>query len=254
LTAVLVAFGLASSALAANSGGVATGAPGTTTTTTSTSSYPTLRYGASGHWVTVLQEDLAFAGYSTPIDGQFGANTKRSVNSFKRAHKLWPNGVFQAMAWTRLVNAVKAAEASVPAGERARLNPDGLVTAPAGAPQVVKQVIAAANQIATLPYCYGGGHGSWKSSCYDCSGSVGYALHGGGLLSVTEDSGEMESYGAAGPGKWITLYMNAGHVYAKIAGLWFDTAAQSSSNGNDRWSKTRISPASGFMVRHPIGY
>ena len=115
-------------------------------------------------------------------------------------------------------------------------------------------MIAAANSIAFKPYVYGGGHGTWDSAGYDCSGSVGFALHGGGLLSQTEDSGEMESYGAAGAGRWITLWTNADHVYADIAGLWFDTAAQSSSNGNDRWSTRRISSAGGFVGRHPRGY
>jgi hypothetical protein len=83
---------------------------------------------------------------------------------------------------------------------------------------------------------------------------VGFALHGGGLLSQTEDSGQMERYGLPGAGQWITLYTNSGHVYANIAGLWYDTAAQSSSNNNDRWSTRRISPAGGFVVRHPRGY
>ena len=109
-------------------------------------------------------------------------------------------------------------------------------------------MIAAANSIATTPYVYAGGHGSWNASGYDCSGSVGFALHGGGLLSQTEDSSQMESYGAAGPGQWITVYANAGHAYAKIAGLYFDTA-----NGQDRWSTRRSSPG-GFVVRHPRGY
>jgi hypothetical protein len=142
--------------------------------------------------------------------------------------------------------------AQAPAGGKATLV-NGLAVAPADAPAVVKQVIAAANSIATTPYLFAGGHGSWKSSGYDCSGSVGFALHGGGLLSQTEDSGQMESYGVPGAGQWITLYTNAGHVYAKIAGLYYDTAAQSSSNDQDRWSTQRISPAGGFVVRHPRG-
>jgi hypothetical protein len=101
---------------------------------------------------------------------------------------------------------------------------------------------------------YGGGHGTWYSPGYDCSGSVGYALHGGGLLTQTEDSGEMETYGQRGGGHWITLWTNAGHVYARIAGLWFDTAAQTSSNHEDRWSTRRISSRGGFIERHPRGY
>jgi peptidoglycan hydrolase-like protein with peptidoglycan-binding domain len=223
---------------------------GTTTTTNS----PTLKQGSTGKWVSLLQEDLTFAGYQTDVDGQFGPETTQTVDQFKQAKGLAPNGVFKQEAWRYLRSAVKAAEASVPAGSKARLNPDGLVTAPADAPTVIKEVIAAANKIATRPYVYGGGHASFTSYGYDCSGSVGFALHGGGLLSVTEDSGEMESYGLPGVGKWITMYANGGHVYAKIAGIWFDTAAQSPANGNDRWSTTRIDPAAGYVVRHPVGY
>jgi hypothetical protein len=115
-------------------------------------------------------------------------------------------------------------------------------------------VIAAANQIAFKPYIYGGGHGRWIDSGYDCSGSVSYALHGAGLISAPEASGELESYGAAGPGQWITIWANAGHTYMRIAGLYFDTAAQSRTNNNDRWSARRISPVSGYVVRHPSGY
>jgi peptidoglycan hydrolase-like protein with peptidoglycan-binding domain len=245
-------LGITSSAVAATrfSGGASAGAPGSTTSLYG----PTLRIGSSGRWVSLLQEDLTFAGYTTPVSGRFGGVTKQSVNAFKRAHGLWPNGVFQKMAWGTLQSTVKAMEASVPPGGNARLNPDGTVTAPANAPLVVQQVIAAANKIAFKPYIYGGGHGRWIDTGYDCSGSVSFALHGAGLLSVTEDSGELESYGAAGAGQWITIWANAGHTYMRIAGLYFDTAAQSSSNSNDRWSGRNISGARGFVVRHPVGY
>jgi peptidoglycan hydrolase-like protein with peptidoglycan-binding domain len=138
--------------------------------------------------------------------------------------------------------------------QKATIDSQGLAVAPSGAPVVIREVIAAANKIAFKPYVYGGGHGSFTSSGYDCSGSVSYALHGGGLLSSPEDSSEFETYGNSGLGRWITLYTNAGHVYMHIAGLWFDTAAQSSSNNNSRWSTTRISPSSGFMIRHPAGW
>ena len=141
----------------------------------------------------------------------------------------------------------------LPPGSQATLI-DGLAVAPQDAPTVVQDVIAAANQIATKPYIYGGGHGSFISDGYDCSGSTSYALHGGGLISVTEDSTEFETYGSPGPGQWITLWANGGHVYMEIAGLWFDTAAQSSSNGNDRWSTTRVDQPSGYVERHPTGY
>lgn len=252
--ALFAALALPSSALAATpqySGGAAAGM----VAVGGSSGYgPTLRLGSRGRWVGLLQQELVFAGYPTPIDGQFGLATKRSVNAFKRAHGLWPNGIFQKMAWRVLQSAVKAIEATVPLGGHARLNPDGTVSAPADAPAVVQEVIAAANRIAFKPYIYGGGHGRWNDSGYDCSGSVSYALHGAGLLSVTEDSGELESYGGAGVGRWITIYANAGHVYMRVAGLWFDTAAQTLANGEDRWSTRNVSGLSGYVVRHPIGY
>src|SRR5205085_2255556 len=56
---------------------------------------------------------------------------------------------------------------------------NGLAYAPSRAPAAVKAVIWAANQIRHKPYKWGGGHGSWKDTGYDCSGSVSYALHGG---------------------------------------------------------------------------
>jgi peptidoglycan hydrolase-like protein with peptidoglycan-binding domain len=213
---------------------------------------PTLRLGSSGSWVFTLQRELNAAGYATSIDGQFGAGTVRVVNLFKAAHGLAQDGVFGTKSWVALATAQNAAQGPTPPGF-ARLNADGTATAPANAPQAIKDVIAAANQIAFKPYIYGGGHGRWIDRGYDCSGSVSYALHGAGLISTPEDSSELESYGAAGPGQWITIWANAGHTYMRIAGLYFDTAAQSTANGNDRWSAKRISPVSGYVVRHPIG-
>ena len=103
--------------------------------------------------------------------------------------------------------------------------------APADAPAAVKAVIAAGNRIATKPYKYGGGHARWEDSGYDCSGSVSYALHGGGLLSSSMPSGGFTSWGASGQGRWITIYANSGHMYMVVAGLRFDTSGASPS----RW-------------------
>jgi len=114
-------------------------------------------------------------------------------------------------------------------------------------------VIAAANKIAFKPYIYGGGHGSWKRLGLRLLGLHQLCAARGGTDLGTRDSTEFESYGAPGQGRWITLWANSGHVYMQIAGLWFDTAAQSSSNSNDRWSPIRISPRGGFVERHPTG-
>jgi hypothetical protein len=114
----------------------------------------------------------------------------------------------------------------------------------------VVDAIAAANRITRKPYRYGGGHGSFSDSGYDCSGAVSYALHGAGLLRTPHDSTGFESYGRSGPGAWITVYANSGHAYAVIAGLRFDTSGRG-ENG-PRW---RPEPRSGrgYVVRHPAG-
>ncbi|HEX3737709.1 MAG TPA: hypothetical protein VHV53_09220 [Solirubrobacterales bacterium] len=131
------------------------------------------------------------------------------------------------------------------AGERA--------VAPASAPTAVKRVIAAANHIRTTPYIWGGGHLRWASNGYDCSGSVSYALHGGKLLEAPLVSGSFMTWGEAGPGKWITLYANKEHVYMEVAGLRWDTGGDPPGITGPRWHAERFL-ASGFVVRHPIGY
>jgi peptidoglycan hydrolase-like protein with peptidoglycan-binding domain len=228
------------------------GTSGGPTASSANGSPPTLRQGATGGWVTTLQRELNQVGYPTSVDGRFGPGTTTVVNRFKAAHGLAQDGVFGTNSWTALQAAINGVQGTTQAGQ-AHLNPDGTVTAPSNAPPTVQSVIAAANQIAFKPYIYGGGHGTWIDSGYDCSGSVSYALHGAGLIFAPEDSTELESYGAPGAGQWITIWANAGHTYMEIAGLWFDTAAQSRTNGNDRWSATRISSLSGYVVRHPIG-
>ncbi len=130
------------------------------------------------------------------------------------------------------------------------INTGGMVQPPPGAPAAVAQVIAAGNAIATLPYVWGGGHGSFHASGYDCSGSVSYALAAAGLLSSPLDSTGFESWGEPGPGKWITVYANAGHAFMVVAGWRFDTVAL--SEGGTRWSQTMTSTA-GFVARHPAG-
>jgi cell wall-associated NlpC family hydrolase len=114
----------------------------------------------------------------------------------------------------------------------------------------VQAVIAAGNLIAEKPYIYGGGHGKWEDAGYDCSGSVSYALHGAGLLETAMASGGFMSWGEPGPGQWITIYANGGHVFMTVAGLRFDTSGRS-RNGT-RWQADARS-GKGYTVVHPTG-
>jgi membrane-bound lytic murein transglycosylase B len=127
-----------------------------------------------------------------------------------------------------------------------------LASAPQSAPPAVKAAIEAANSISTTPYIWGGGHGSWYASGYDCSGAVSFALYGAGLLDTPLTSGELESYGEPGPGRWITIYASPTHTYAVIAGLRWDTVGDAHGTG-PRWHAEPPYPA-GFVVRHPAGY
>lgn len=131
---------------------------------------------------------------------------------------------------------------------------NGQAAAPMSAPAAVQQVIWAANQIIGLPYIYGGGHESFSSPGYDCSGTVSFALHGASLLKTPEDSSELESYGSRGVGRWITVFANAGHAYVDVAGLRLDTSAADdpSRQQGPRWRPLRTGN-SGYTIRHPKG-
>jgi cell wall-associated NlpC family hydrolase len=128
----------------------------------------------------------------------------------------------------------------------------GIALAPPQAPEAIKAVINAANTIVGRPYIWGGGHGSWYSTGYDCSGSVSFALHGGGLIPKPLSSGELARWGAPGPGRWLTVYANPGHVFAVVAGLRWDTVGDASGTG-PRWHLLRADPK-GFVARHVPGY
>lgn len=132
---------------------------------------------------------------------------------------------------------------------------NGEAVPPPDAPRIVKRVIAAANEIDGRPYVWGGGHASFIAKGYDCSGAVSYALHGAGLLGYTQVSGQLAHYGDPGPGKWITIYANAEHVFMVVAGLRFDTRNDPEHVSGPRWKmaapESRILPK--FAVRHPAG-
>jgi len=217
----------------------------------------TLKKGMRGHDVRVLQDYLTRAGITTPVDGVFGPGTLRNVKRFQRDHGLTDDGVVgpgtenllrQLGEGGSAGDSGQAAPAPAPVGH-ARLRADGTAVAPSDAPAAIKGVIAAGNRIATKPYVYGGGHGTWIDNGYDCSGSVSFALHGGGLINTQLDSTSFESYGSRGAGRWITIYANAGHAWMTVAGLRFDTSGASPS----RWQSDMRS-GSGYVVRHPTGF
>ncbi len=208
-----------------------------------------------GEAVRRLQEALHIQA-----DGEFGPQTEAAVKSLQARDGLAVDGVVGPETWHALG-----------LGEHATLHPDaalmprsnvagggggGASSNTAGgaggeASSVIARVIAAADEIATRPYVYGGGHGSFQSYGYDCSGSVSYALHGGGLLSSPEDSTGLESYGEPGPGRYITIYANAEHAYMTIDGRRFDTVAL--AEDGSRWSSSPGDDGGDFVERHPAG-
>ncbi len=154
-------------------------------------------------------------------------------------------------------SSVAAPPVSAPApgnGSTATLNSDGTATPPADAPPQVVAAIEAANQIKDMPYVWGGGHGSFDSSGYDCSGAVSYALHGGGFLSSPLDSTGLSYWGEAGVGNWITVYANSGHTYAVIAGLRWDTSGTGGSGPGWSTSLDGYLDTSSYTARHPAGF
>jgi cell wall-associated NlpC family hydrolase len=220
----------------------------------------TLHTGSSGHDVKVLQSWLSHMGFRTSIDGHFGRNTRWNLRRFEQAKGLPINGILTSDDAGAMRRAMAAhysyvedddeptTPTQVAPGAKATMASDGLhAVAPADAPQQVKDAITAANEIVGKPYKYGGGHGSWNDSGYDCSGTVSYALHGAGLLSRPLSSGEFGSWGVSGRGSWISVYYNSGHAYAVIAGLRLDTSG--SGGKGPRWH-TDMRSTSGYAVTH----
>jgi len=140
-------------------------------------------------------------------------------------------------------------------GMTAVILPDGYAAAPAAAPAAVQQAIWAGNQLIGLPYVYGGGHASFVAAGYDCSGTVSYALHGGGLLPAPLDSSAFMAWGISGEGAWVTVYTNPAHAFLEIAGIRLDTSAAGDPDGlsGPRW-RPLLADTSGYLPRYPEGY
>jgi cell wall-associated NlpC family hydrolase len=216
-----------------------------------------LRQGMRGTDVRVLQDFLTKVGIRTKVDGRYGPRTASRVRRWERRNELRVDGRMPREDAATLRGQVEqnatelrdAQPVSAP-GPKATLGADGKAIAPAGAPPEVAAVIAAANEIVGKPYKYGGGHGDWEDSGYDCSGSESYALHGAGLVSRPLNSTEFMSWGEDGEGQWITSYANSGHSYLVVAGLRFDTG-WNGGNG-PKWSE-EMRPGDGYTARHPEG-
>jgi hypothetical protein len=184
--------------------------------------------------VRILQRRIGVA-----VDGMFGPNTQAAVRSFQRSHGLTADGIVGPATWAAL-----GVHGSRPVLKRARRGHRG------GIPATVWHAVSAANRIAGKPYRYGGGHGSFHDSGYDCSGSVSYVLHGAGLLSRPLSSSGLMHWAAPGRGRWITVYAHSGHAFLVIRGRRYDTTGRSETGS--RWQPDMRSTAA-YVARHPPG-
>jgi peptidoglycan hydrolase-like protein with peptidoglycan-binding domain len=183
--------------------------------------------------VVLLQRELGISA-----DGIFGPGTEAAVKSFQRSHGLVADGIVGPATWNALGHA----------GRSTILKRRG--SGGGGGGDVVARIVRAANRIQSKPYKYGGGHGRWNDSGYDCSGSVSYALHGAGLLSSALTSGGFMRWGDPGRGRRVTIYASPSHVYMVIDGRRFDTTGRNETGS--RWQASDRSSA-GYVVRHPPG-
>jgi cell wall-associated NlpC family hydrolase len=253
----------ADSALAANTGGAAAGSTSPTPTTTAapapastlhlfpvTARSSNIAYKGPVYVKTATGEVVPYNPAASTTTGTVASATGGSAPAAPEATEqpleVPPTGIGTANGPT------VRPQLLVPGTTARYVN--GLAAAPMGAPLAVQEIIWAGNELIGLPYIYGGGHASFISSGYDCSGTVSFALHGASLLKSPEDSSEFEGYGSHGIGRWIAIFSNPGHAYMTVAGLRLDTSsAEDPSNlQGPRWRPLRHTNA-GFRVRHPLG-
>ena len=69
--------------------------------------YPTLKRGAKGVYVIILQDALNTLGYVCgPIDGIFGVNTQNQVKAFQNSNGLGSDGIVGCNTWKKLCGEV----------------------------------------------------------------------------------------------------------------------------------------------------
>lgn len=188
-----------------------------------------------------------------PIAGGSSSTLKRKTTGGSQVSVRQPSTNLAQPTSLANVRAQLAASGLSASLNRATLTPDGLALAPVTAPAAVQEIINAGNEIAHLPYRFGGGHGTYEDTAYDCSGSLSFVLAAAGLLHTTVTSGQLMQWGQSGPGKWVTIFANPGHTFMYVAGLRFDTVALAQTG--TRWSNRSANEPdlASFAVRHPPG-
>jgi hypothetical protein len=156
-------------------------------------------------------------------------------------------------------------------GELAELDPtDGhLAWIPEAVPTTVQAMIVAGNELQELPYGPGGHPDPLGATEEDCSSTVNYVLYRAGVRPLAEILHENPlaqdyvSWGAPGPGRWVTIYASASptpHVFIVVAGLRLDTSHDGTDVGPNRYEDgprwrilDEIPTWAHWSVRHPPG-
>ena len=210
-----------------------------------------LHVGMRGRDVGGLQRHLGRVGYGTAVDGAFGPLTQAAVKRWENARGRRVDGVATRPDQAALRRTGRRRTSSPTTRPRAWISRKGFAHISPRAPRRVRRLIRAGNEIAKAPYKYGGGHGTWNDSGYDCSGSVSYVLHHAGLLKgAARPSGGFMNWGRRGRGRWVTVYAHSGHMFLTVAGIRFDTTDR--ERDGTRWHKDMRSTA-GYAIRHPGG-